>query len=326
MWPDCHDPKISCVFTDNRIFFRLPPDTLAHKAGRVQMRRLSATLIAAVSVIALTQIASAAPPAPVYNWTGFYAGINAGYGWGNTSAGNIEALDPASVIFLTPSFPFFDFSSSQFDTSFHQQGPFGGIQLGYNWQFTSWVVGFETDIQAADIHGRSTQTLFLNPSFFGTSFPFDVTAQRKLDWFGTVRGRLGFLVTPNLLFYGTGGLAYGHTEANGSVVLVPPGGASISINSGGAHFECSAVPGGAKTCYAGSDSRTSIGWTAGAGLEYMLASQWTAKLEYLHIDLGDQTVTLVSPSPPSSPGVAMNYHFDRQAVDLVRFGLNYKFF
>ena len=85
----------------------------------------------------------------------------------------------------------------------------------------------------------------------------------KLDWFGTVRGRLGFLATPTFLLYGTGGLAYGRV-------------ASATVNS------FTATP----DIYTGSTSTTRAGWTAGAGGEWMFAPNWSAKAEYLYVDLG----------------------------------------
>jgi outer membrane immunogenic protein len=258
-------------------------------------------------------------PAPVYSWTAFYVGINAGWGWGHTSA-SVGTFDPATAVFftLTPN----DVPISFFNSSFSQSGAIGGAQVGYNWQFAgNWVAGLEADIQAAGVHGDLSKVFFLNPGFFGNGFPISFNTDRTLEWFGTVRGRLGFLATPNLLIYGTGGLSYGETKANGVVTINP--GAILSRTAGSLSFVCSGFIG---PCYVGSNSRTSVGWAAGAGLEYRAAgSNVTWKLEYLYIDLGDQTVTMVSPSPPSTPGVFMSYPFNREAVNIVRVGLNYQF-
>lgn len=253
------------------------------------------------------------PPPPAYSWTGFYLGLNGGYGWGQTFGGP-DSSDPATAAFLrlpTVSGPL----SSLFYTSLQQRGALGGIQAGYNWQLTSnWVAGLEADIQWADIDQSNSQRILTSLLFVNT--------ERKVDWFGTLRGRLGVLTTPNLLLYVTGGLAYGETKASGSLTN---GGNIFIVSSGGFTTECNALPPATSTCYGGSGSQTSIGWTAGGGIEYMLLAHLTAKLEYLHVDLGGQTVTLVSPSPPSSPGVFMNYQFNHDAFDLIRGGLNYKF-
>jgi outer membrane immunogenic protein len=268
----------------------------------------------------------APPPAPVYSWTGFYVGVNGGYGWGDTSA-DVVSSDPASAAFLNqPGFNGPAFSSS-FASSFRQKGGIVGVQAGYNWQFAgNWVAGFETDIQYARVTDSFSNRIFVLPGLFGTGFPFDLTSERRLEWFGTVRGRLGVLLYPNLLIYGTAGLAYGRTQASGSIVLAPPAGTVDTVNFvvGGLAFTCAATGPATATCYAGSGSRTSVGWTVGAGLEYNLWGNVTAKLEYLHIDLGGQTVTLASP-PPSTPGVFIGYGFDRERVDIVRVGLNYAF-
>jgi outer membrane immunogenic protein len=269
----------------------------------------------------------APPPPPVYSWTGFYVGVNAGYGRTDTSA-DIVSSDPASAGFLNQQGILGPAFSGSFASSFHQKGWIAGLQAGYNWQFAgNWVGGFETDIQYARITGSFFNRIFFQPGAFGTSVPFDLSSERRLEWFGTVRGRLGVLLFPNLLVYGTAGLAYGHTQASASIVLQPqPGGGLNAVNNfaGGLLFVCEA-PGAGSACYAGSDSRTSVGWAAGAGFEFNVWGNVTAKLEYLHVDLGGQTVKLISPSPPSSPGVFIDYGFNRERVDIVRAGLNYRF-
>jgi outer membrane immunogenic protein len=265
--------------------------------------------------------------ASVFSWSGFYAGVNAGYGWGNTSpAVDANLSDPATASFLNqagvlggPAF------SRPFATSFHERGGIVGGQGGYNWQMSSnWLVGLEADIQYAHISGSSTETIFLLPNVFFNNFPFNLNTDSTLNWFGTVRGRLGLLASPNLLIYGTGGLAYGQTKSSGSVLLSPAGLAGTNRVAGGLTFNCSSS-GLPTTCYSGSDSQTSLGWAAGVGAEYHIGGNWTAKLEYLHVDLGRQTVRMISPSPPSSPGVFMSYGFDPERLDTVRLGLNYHF-
>ncbi|MBS7545806.1 outer membrane protein [Ancylobacter oerskovii] len=153
--------------------------------------------------------AAYAPPAPVFTWTGFYLGANAGYGWGEA-----------------------DFSD---DTN----GFLGGIQAGYNWQFAGspLVVGVETDIQATNIE---------SPTF-------------SLDYFGTVRARLGWAVD-QFLIYGTGGFAYarGNYEIGGL-----------------------------------SNKQTNTGWTIGAGGEYAFSPNWSVKAEYLYLDLGSESYETV---------------------------------
>jgi opacity protein-like surface antigen len=206
------------------------------------MRRLSIALISAVSVIALTQMASAAPPppAPLYNWTGFYVGMNFGVGWGTSNNATTTSTTLADNLAQ-----FFPQSSPSGSTALsgiagvNQRGPIGGAQFGYNWQFDPRIIfGFEADIQGAAISGKGTNFGTATESFAGTSglsqavltansveglaatftnaavsaSGLDVTADVR--WLGTVRGRLGYLVTPNFLLYVTGGLAYGGVSAS----------------------------------------------------------------------------------------------------------------
>jgi outer membrane immunogenic protein len=298
--------------------------------------RWSAVLIGGIAAIVFGQIASAAdlprktpaytpPPLLTHNWTGLYVGGNVGYGWGDNTSGSIAALDPASAIFLNPNYVF---SPDQFTNAFRQNGGVIGGQVGFNWQVSpNWVGGLETDFQWSSIRGDASNVLFLNPENIGTIFPFTVSTERKLEWFGTVRGRLGYLVTPDLLIYATGGLAYGKTNMSGSIVNTPAAGINnliYIIGDNGVIFTCGALGPAAATCYAGSGSKTSMGWVAGAGIEYHLIGNLTAKAEYLYIDLGGDTITLTSP-PPSSPGVAVSYSFNREAINIVRLGVNYKF-
>lgn len=262
-------------------------------------------------------------PAPVLSWTGFYVGGNVGYGWGR-SWSQVDSFDSnGSDGFLSGTANGW-FNVDQFSSSLRHSGVLGGAQAGYNWQFANnWVSGVEADIQYADVRGSNRNTLFLQPGVFGNTFPFTNDTSRTLQWFGTLRGRLGILATPSLLLYGTGGLAYGETRASGTIANAPPPGFNNSIGASG--LSCAATGPTPTACYSGSGSRTSVGWAAGAGGEYKLSANWSAKLEYLHVELPGQTITMTSPSPPSAPGLFINYRFNREAVDIVRVGVNYQF-
>lgn len=247
------------------------------------------------------------PITSVYNWTGFYAGLNAGYGWGDASSTNAPVY-PGSQNFFQM------FPPTTFDRSFRQTGAIAGGQMGYNWQFSDRVVaGLETDLQWSDVRGselRVASVLGLGAS------SFNGLAERRFEWFGTLRGRLGFLATPNLLLYGTGGLAYGETRSGGNINLTSGAGFTILTVP---TFSCFTL---APNCYNGNDRQTSVGWSAGAGGEVRVANNWSLKLEYLHIDLPGTSARLVSP-PPSDPGVSTIYRFNHQAYDFVRAGFNY---
>ena len=139
-------------------------------------------------------------------------------------------------------------------------GLIGGIQGGYNWQSGPLVFGVEGDLQANGASDTFAPWQFSNP------------------WFGTARGRVGYAVN-NILFYGTGGLAFGELRAE---------------------------------TFGLSESHTTAGWTAGVGAEFGLAPNWTAKIEYLYVDLANANFSVT--------GMSNGYQFG-----LVRAGVNYHF-
>jgi outer membrane immunogenic protein len=277
--------------------------------------------IFAGAVLASLFISSAAH---AQNWTGFYIGANTGAGWGKTSSVN-QPLDPASGLFFFSTDT--GFAPGSFDTSLRPDGWLGGLQAGFNWQAGVFVFGVEADIQKSAIDGSFSRSAYIVPANFGALYPVVLNTDSDLEWFGTVRGRVGFLITPNFLLYGTGGLAYGHVDNSASITFAPNVQPSLLVFDYNAlHFECrttAATP--TAICYAGSGSDTRIGWTAGFGGEWQLDAHWSVKFEYLHMQLPGVTLNLVSPSPPSTPGVSTNFVFDDFTYDIVRVGLNYRF-
>ena len=153
---------------------------------------LSAVSAGAADMYARPAYAPAPPPLPVYSWTGLYFGGNVGYSWGQAKSDRTGSLVGLGV----------NVTESQ-----EMDGVIGGVQTGYNYQFGTWVFGLETDIQASGQKGGSTFPVLALP-------PSALTTDHKLQWFGTTRPRLGFLATPNLLLYGTAGVAYGQTKDN----------------------------------------------------------------------------------------------------------------
>jgi outer membrane immunogenic protein len=172
-----------------------------------------------------------APPASLYNWGGWYAGLNLGYQWGRitNSAGRPSGL-------------------------------LGGAQVGYNWQSGAFVFGGETDLQLSGADDTFAPWKFSNP------------------WFGTLRARLGYAMN-NILLYGTGGFAYG----------------DLTGQFGGLQ-----------------ETKTHVGWTAGLGMEVGFTPRWSAKVEYLYMDLGDRTYSVTG----------VNNGFE---TSMLRFGVNYRF-
>jgi len=289
------------------------------------MRRLSLTVAIVLSAIVFAQIASAAPPSqPVPNWTGWYIGLNAGGAWGgnpvSTGASNSEYCPPGScghaLAFANASI---DGATGMFPVRI--DGFIGGGQFGFNWQLADrWIAGFEADFQGLAGAGRSNSRSSSSDvsGFAGHTVDTDLLVSKGIDFLGTVRGRLGFLVKPNLLVFGTGGFAYGHVNLN----------TTISQNLTGSGL------GGIETSIgtALNTSRMQGGWTLGGGFEWMFASSWIAKVEYLHYDLGSVTSTGQIANRITTPAPSTTYYFlnDVQSTtrfygDIVRVGLNYRF-
>jgi outer membrane immunogenic protein len=234
------------------------------------------------------------PPAPAYSWTGCYLGINGGGGWGEhtgglDSFGGPDAGDLANAVAAGAVPRVF---------GLRPDGALGGGQIGCDWQTGIWVLGGEADIQAADIRQSTT---FNFPGAFPATPPVAQSASEDLRWFGTVRARLGWLPVPKWLLYATGGLAYGSVRDSASLLVTPA----------------------TKGTFVGSQSQTKVGWTAGAGTEFpIIFPNLTFKAEYLYMDLGKSTVTLLD--PVNLPGDFINYNFPHR-VSIVRVGLNYQF-
>ena len=273
------------------------------------MKRLLAA--SALSVIALASQANAADLAarPVYtkapefvpvvnNWSGWYIGGNVGYGWGNSDVtfGDLPGGTLGNLGVLN--------QTAGNGTS----GVFGGGQVGYNWQMGSFLAGLEADIQGSGIKG----TTQLTPAVNFNPLAGEVTtgsSESKLNWFGTVRGRLGVTAAPNFLLYGTGGLAYGEVNHSGNVQDFFP----ATLGDSGHTFPASVT-------------QTKTGWAAGAGAEWMFTRGWSAKVEYLHVDLGSSSAIgnhLQNGAPDTTFG-PVGYSWNNR-FDSVRAGVNYHF-
>lgn len=190
--------------------------------------------------------------APVFTWTGFYVGGNAGYGFGQVDSTNLGVI-------------------GQYDDP---DGFVGGGQIGYNYQYGQFVFGLEADFQGADLKSRSAL------------IASGVRASNELNYFGTVRGRIGYAFD-RFLPYVTGGFAYGNVNNK--------------ITTPFATF---------------TNDNTQYGYTVGAGLEYAFTNNWSAKIEYLYTDLSKESINV--------PGGTFNQEVATK-FSVVRAGLNYKF-
>jgi outer membrane immunogenic protein len=188
-----------------------------------------------------------AAPAPVFSWTGFYVGGNAGYGWKDPTV----SYSPNDAIAFDGTCGGGIFGGTCIPpASFNIGGALGGIQAGYNWQLNQqWIAGVEGDFDRSGIKGTGTSGFILG-SF--TPAPSSFVASEEIKWFGTIRARLGWLPTNSLLVYGTGGLAYGHIDQNATLNSV----ATTNLFTVGQFgYFCVAGP----NCFVGSTSQTLIG-------------------------------------------------------------------
>jgi len=250
------------------------------------MKKTVTTLLASAALISAAQAADlpsrkapVAPPPPVFTWTGAYVGANVGGGWKSNGNGNVYAFNPntwQNVLWSR--------------NGNGNAGVVGGIQAGYNYQIGSmFVVGAETDFQGSTISGGSNSAY--NVAAVNAVYPGWVagyTGGNNLNWFGTVRGRVGVVpLMPTLLVYGTGGFAYGNVSSNGTY---------------------------------GSQNATQTGWTAGGGVEWAFAPAWSVKAEYLYTDISGGNQNKLFNSPASLNNVNNSTKFNT-----VRAGVNYHF-
>ena len=231
-------------------------------------------------------------------WTGFYAGLNAGYGFGLNNDASARSWGPQGFTTTfnggVSNMPLSGVGLSQSGSiSNNQNGFIGGFQTGYNYQFRDRiVVGLETDIQGSNIRGSGNHTGF-GSNVNGTN---DATAtsiggvqiSSGVDWLGTTRGRLGYLWNPSLLIYGTGGLSYGGVHAN-----VTNQAYTFYLDKTLPQFEQGNQP------FFGTSStaQTLVGWNAGGGLEWMASNNWSVKAEALYWNLSNVNVTTISRAP-----------------------------
>jgi outer membrane immunogenic protein len=237
---------------------------------------------------------------PPFTWTGFYIGLNAG-GIFSSGSRSLTLIDPHAGVdgaFLNNALPGGLGSGST--------GFIGGGQAGYNWQTGSFVLGVETDFDGTTL-SKSRNLLgagFWNP-YLGTTDNLTLNSKVSLDWLGTTRGRVGFVVTPDnrFMIYGTGGVAYGG------------GSAHVSIYDSAAN-----------AFWSGNPSASRVGWTVGAGAEYAFTNNWTLRGEYLYVDLGSRSFNTVG-NPAAAfafPDVYAHGHINYNA-SIFRAAVNYKF-
>ena len=202
-----------------------------------------------------------APIRTTWTWAGFYLGGTVGYSWGKSNTDTVFSDAASSAQLLATN------DSNRLD------GAIGGAQAGYNWVAGNLLAGVEGDLNYSGQRASLASTCpgeICNPALVGVIADPSVQAifeqGQKLEWFATLRGRLGATVTPDAVAYVTGGLAVGEVMTAGTVFGFDGDGNPVNTIV--------------------SSHNTKAGWTVGGGVEGRLIGNWTAKVEYLYLDLG----------------------------------------
>jgi outer membrane immunogenic protein len=263
----------------------------------------------------LPTIKSPSPSSRMPMWGGFYAGLNAGYDFGTNNNTNVAAWGPQgfSSLFnnIPGTMPLSGVTLAQSGVAGNNQSGFlGGAQGGYNYQISDkYIVGAETDIQGANINGGG--------SFVGAGYNVNninngsatsvggVKISSGVDWLGTARGRVGYLWTPNLMVYATGGFSFGGVHTNVT---------NLAYSSYyDPTFMVPGTPPGIQPYFGSTTQKqTLIGWNTGAGAEWMVSDNWSVKTEALYWNLGNMNVATTSVSPAIGSaywGVGTSPHF-----------------
>ena len=251
------------------------------------------TLTALAAIFTMTAAASAAdlpskkavalPPPPAMTWNGAYVGINLGGGWtnGSISNGTTSYVSPTTgnLVTVLPT------------SNNGSLGVIGGVTAGYNYQVSPmFVVGAETDFQGSTIGSGVNPNNYLGVAALnaatGSEF-VQANVGKNINWFGTVRGRVGIVpLMPNLMLYGTGGFAYADVQRVGGL----------------------------------NNSSIQTGWTAGGGVEYKFTPAWSTKVEYLYTNVsGNNQNTWFN------TGANINNVNNKTEWNTIRAGINYNF-
>jgi outer membrane immunogenic protein len=278
-------------------------------AGSIVIAAMAGGAAVAADMPASISRAPLAAPAP-FTWTGLYVGANAGYSWGHASSDLTQTQFTTATV--GPASASATVTSVGSDKA-KLNGGLGGLQAGYNWQTNRLLWGLEGDIQATGQRGGVT----ICPAAAGpatcTGGATLATANYSMQWFSTLRGRVG-VTFDRVVFYGTGGLAVAGIKTDitdAFIGLLPP-----------------AFP-----VATGSSTAVRAGWAAGAGVEGAIGNGWSIKAEYLHLDFGSITQSATGTGSSSftifntvtTINIALTPSFRARITDDVfRVGVNYK--
>jgi outer membrane immunogenic protein len=230
-----------------------------------------------------------APPMPVFSWSGFYIGGNAGYHWGRdniatqASTANFGAAGAAAINAAAP-------------VTLQPQGWLAGAQIGYNIEVNHIVLGFEGD--ADWLNGTASRTIvFPGPA---PAAGDSLSNSTQGTFLATLRPRIG-AAYDRALFYITGGLAIGTVKTTDSAAVL---GGTVSEGL--------------------TNTATRVGWVAGGGIEYAFWDAWSVKFEGLHVDLGGTYDTGIPCVTVCRTAIDIIVHH-KYTDNIARVGLNYRF-
>jgi outer membrane immunogenic protein len=223
-------------------------------------------------------------PAPMVvapTWTGLYAGVNGGYGWTSNLNASSTFVDPTGATVITPA-----------TTGLNATGAVFGGQLGYNWQAANWVFGVEGDFDGASIEKFNNASATVVTAGFNINEPFHT----NVNWLASIRGRLGYVWGPGMI-YATGGGAW----------------ANVDFDAGG--------PGNDSAL---TSTSTKSGWVVGAGYEWLINPNWSLRGEYLYYKFTDVANATVA-GGAIVPGTFTTHNLGDMSINVFRVAVNYKF-
>jgi outer membrane immunogenic protein len=321
------------------------------------MRRFALALLASTSLLGLASVAEAAdlairkappppPPPLVWSWTGFYLGAHVGAGW---SRKEFHTPDPfCRELPISPPEPpeapeaavaevvdgFIASSCENSARGSHNAiGGLGGAQVGFNWQTGSVVFGIEAQYSWANLkgdHADSFHTALVDPLDDQNLLQANETSRffSDIKGIGTIAGRIGLVSGPEdrTLFYVKGGGAYVKEDFREAIT-----GASLQCFPGAGGEENGSFCESFGYSADASTSRHRWGWMIGAGIEFGLWDNWSAKVEYNYLDFGDDKVKLTGTEcftnvfGEQGCNPIDREHKVNQNIQLIKFGLNYRF-
>lgn len=280
----------------------------------------SLSVITALFCGCFTMAASAHSVDQSFDWNGFYLGVNAGY-WNSQ---NYKFTSNGSASFINPTFASgasnIAYALAQMGTNrftHHTNGFIGGAEVGYNYETPTHVLlGLEFNLDGlTNSNNNFSFNKTVNLVDFDENYVGSLNVNRKINYLGTVRGRLGYAFCPGILVYATGGFAFGNVTLDTSWIAQESLGPTVFPTISTQH----------------NSTKTVGGWTAGGGVEWLFNSVWSTLIEYSYYSLNNFSVsnslsqTNTSISPPALWGSAVTNTTAELAVWTIRVGINYHF-